>query len=327
MTPATATATAGQGDGHAVLIGEGDFSFARALGRLGGVGGGVITATELGDPADVDGRYFGGAHGTTLAARAGELSHLGINMVLGVDAISLECNDTPVHRWCPETAGFVQSRLWLVPPESPPASRFVFNFPHTTRPGKMAKLLRQFFRSVRACVAHGFARSDCLVVMRLLDDSSQRVVRSRYGHEEAAAAAGFDLVSVAPADLSSLERMGYEHLSTKHKALAGVHAPAREWMWQAAPVSCPSLQPLPEGCRRDVFFVAEELLERELREHVSWNGRVFVPHYLVRWRGHGGRDDAGGLGECTWERAGDVDLELRRAFDRGLVGTGAHAQS
>ena len=89
--------------------------------------------------------------------------------------------------------------------------------PHTTRPGKMAKLLMQMFRSLRCCIAAGFARR-IAVEMRLRHARARRTRPahgSRYGHEEAAAASLFDLLSVSESDLRSSRDMA---TSTAHEA-------------------------------------------------------------------------------------------------------------
>ena len=298
-------ASSGEGDAeHTMLLGEADMSYAKVLGLQGF--NGVITATELDDPSHLVDRYFG-SH-SRLAERCNELTCLGIRVLLGVDGIRLERNDV-CHHWC-ASSEFIKAPLWSA--YVPPVSRFVFNFPHTTRPGKMCKLLNQIFRSVRASIARGFARPDCRVEMRLLNAAPQ-LIRSRYGHEDAAAASCFELISVAPADLDQLCSLGYEHVATKRHALAGVRVAASMWTWRAGVLSSPRLQLLPRGCRRDVLFTPEALIARETREHASWKGGIQVPYYLVRWQGFPGSDG------CTWERAGDLDLELRRAFDVTLA--------
>ena len=134
-----------------MLLGEADMSFARVLGLQGFSG--VITATELEKPSHLAVRHFG-SH-SRLAERCNELARLGIRVALGVDGIRLERNEV-CHHWSVVASEFIKAPLWRT--DVPPVSRFVFNFPHTTRPGKMQKLLNQFFRSVRASIARGFAR-------------------------------------------------------------------------------------------------------------------------------------------------------------------------
>jgi len=301
--------------GSILLLGEGDLSFARAIGLSKRFLGTTVTATELGTPSDVCSRYFNGSS-KSLMARCAELLELGVHVALGVDVTRLECSDTCYH-WRDGT--FVQAPLWAAEVGPPSSSLVIFNFPHTTRPGKTAKLLKQCFRSLRACIATGFARPGCRVEMRLRHEGHLRdacqLIRSRYGHEEAAAAACYDLVSVAESDLDSLEAHGYEHRSTKRNARCGHLEFVNVWTWQAARCAPPSVQALPDGCRRDVFFAPEEICGRELRPHHSWNGERDVPHYLVRWRGHPARS------ECTWEPARDVGLELRRAYDAAEMAT------
>ena len=311
---------------HVLLLGEADLSFARAIG-LRGVAGKSVTATELGTPDDVCQRYFGG-NAEALAARCDELHSYGIRVVLGVDVTRLECNGDRVQAWDAASHSFVGLPLWrnddataMAAATSCPASLVVFNFPHTTRPGKMAKLLLQMFRSVRSCVAAGFACPGCEVEMRLRHVSSgdtkeeeggQQLIRSRYGHQEAATAYLFDLVSVGESDLDELARYGYEHRLTKRNARCGHLDRVQVWRWRAAALGPPSVQRLPEGKhgRRDVFYKAEALLERRIVERPSWKGATAsVPEYLVRWRGHPEE------GEYTWEASKDLAVELRRTFD------------
>ena len=206
-----------------LLLGEGNFSFAKAVGRARRFEGAIVTATELGTPSEVSARYFAGSE-ASLAAVCDELLKLGVRVVLGVDVTRLECSDTCYH-WESSTGAFTAGPLFDKDAGPPPVSLFVFNFPHTTRPGKTAKLLKQCFRSLRACTACGIAGADCRVEMRLRHEGqlrdAGRLIRSRYGHEEAAALACFNLVSVCESDLPWLESLGYEHRSTKRNARCG----------------------------------------------------------------------------------------------------------
>ena len=305
---------------HILLLGEADFSFARALALRGGLGGVTITATELGTPQDVSARYFGGSL-EALAARCEQLDSLGVRVMLGVDVTRLECNDV-AHRW--HRGSFVQAPLWCAVDDayacpavapSPPVSHVIFNFPHTTRPGKTSKLLQQMFRSVRMCIASGFMQARCNVELRLRHVSNSKdagqLIRSKYGHEEAAAAMLFDLISVDDSDLDAFAKFGYEHRSTKRNARCGHLELVHVWRWRAAAMKPPSVQRLPESChaRRDVFYAPEALLDRRLVDVDGWKGTVKVPQYLVRWRGHPG------AGECTWESSKDLDVWLRKAYD------------
>ena len=309
---------------HILLLGEADCSFARAIGQRGGLDGICVTATELGTPSDVCSRYFGGC-AEALAARCDELNSYGIRVVLGVDVTRLECNDR-VHAWDAASRVFIEMPLWrsdgvgdastAMAATSCPASLVVFNFPHTTRPGKMAKLLMQMFRSLRCCIAAGFAKSDCRVEMRLRHVSSEKdegqLIRSRYGHEEAAAASLFDVLSVSESDLEELARYGYEHRLTKRNVPCGHLERVQVWRWMAAALGPPSVQRLPDGThgRRDVFYAPEAILDRRVAKLPSWKGSVVsVPQYLVRWRGHPEES------EQTWEASKDLDIELRKAFD------------
>ena len=301
---------------HVVLLGEGDLSFARALGLQRFEG--RVTATELRKPADVRDDYFGGSD-DRLAELCDELLRHGIHVILGVDVKRCECNDVCYH-WRTLPSGgtaFVEAPLW--DGHDLQVSQFIFNFPHTTCPGRMEKLLRLAFRSMRRCIASGIARPDCAVEMRLRHGPSGwssapeegGLLRSRYCHEEAAADACFELASVGESDLDALAEFGYEQRSTKRNASCGNLDLVKVWRWVAAPISSPSAQRLPEGCRRDVLFVPEKILDRQQQPFVSWKGPSphGRRHYLVCWRGHPES------GEHTWEAARDLALEVRRAYD------------
>ena len=311
---------------HVLLLGEADFSFARAMGRRGGLEKTAVTATELGTPADVSNRYFSGSV-EELGMRCDELHSLGVRVVLGVDVCRLECNDT-CHHWMAKQQRFVEAPLWSGCDDAaaaaaaglPPVSQVVFNFPHTTRPGKTAKLLAQMFRSIRVLIARGFAHAACDVELRLRHVSSGedagKLIRSQYGHDEAAAAACFDAVSVDESDLHLWP--GYEHRSTKRNARCGHLDLVNMHRWRAAPMRPPSVQPLPLGCnhRRDVFFTAEAIVERRMVEIDTWKGGQVRAQYLVRWRGHPSPE------EYTWEDARDLDVELRKDFEEALAHAG-----
>jgi len=116
---------------------------------------------------------------------------------------------------------------------------------------------------------------------------------------------------VSESDLDALAEFGYEHRSTKRNASCGNLELVKVWRWEAEPLGPPSTQHLPEGCRRDVFYAPETVVDCRMHPFVSWkgpspNGRR---HYLVRWRGHPEAD------ECTWEPARDLDFELRKEYD------------
>ena len=303
---------------HVVLLGEADLSYARALGLRGTIKG-AVTATELRKPADLRDNYFGGSD-EALAQRCDELQRLGIRVVLGVDVKRLDSDDICYH-WRTSSTGaasaFVEAPLW--DNGDPPVSQFTFNFPHTTVPGRMEKLLRLAFHSMRKCVAAGIATPHCAVEMRLRHGPSGcrsapqegGLLRSAYCHEEAAADACFDLTSVGESDLEALAQFGYQHRSTKRNASCGHLDLVKVWRWAAAPISTPSTQRLPAGGRRETFFVPERILDCQMHDFVSWKGPSpgGRRHYLVCWRGHPQVD------EHTWEPARDLALELRRAYD------------
>eukprot|EP00587_Corethron_hystrix_P008070 CAMPEP_0113312196 /NCGR_PEP_ID=MMETSP0010_2-20120614/9121_1 /TAXON_ID=216773 ORGANISM="Corethron hystrix, Strain 308" /NCGR_SAMPLE_ID=MMETSP0010_2 /ASSEMBLY_ACC=CAM_ASM_000155 /LENGTH=327 /DNA_ID=CAMNT_0000167969 /DNA_START=98 /DNA_END=1081 /DNA_ORIENTATION=- /assembly_acc=CAM_ASM_000155 len=296
---------------HIVLLGEADLSFALALGRRGGLGGYRVTATELGDPADVCDRYFRGSD-AALASRCDELSRLGIRVVLSVCAKRLERNEDCYH-WRATSGSFAKAPLW----DGPPVSRFVFNFPHTTQSGRTGALLRRFFRSVRRSIACGLVEKTCRVEMRLrhvgLAPEAGGLRRAAYDHEEAAAAALFRLASVEESDLDNFAEFGYAHRTTERGKSCGHLDLTKVWRWTADPIASPKTQPLPPGTRRDFFFAPERIMDRKMLPFVSWKGPCPEGrlHYLVRWHGYPSDD------ECTWEQARDIPLDFRRTFDSG----------
>jgi hypothetical protein len=53
----------------------------------------------------------------------------------------------------------------------------------------------------------------------------------------------------------------YEHRSTKRNASCGNLELVKVWRWEAEPLGPPSTQHLPEGCRRDVFYAPETVVD------------------------------------------------------------------
>ena len=138
------------------------------------------------------------------------------------------------------------------------------------------------------------------------------LIRSAYGHEEAAAAAYFDLISVADSDLHLFSALGYAHRASKRNASSLAEGESISlWTWRAAPLASPRHQPLPLGSRRDTFYCPDVLLDKRITAHEAWNGEAQVPYYLVQWRGYPSAD------ECTWEPSRALDAEVRLGYDRG----------
>ena len=88
------------------------------------------------------------------------------------------------------------------------------------------------------CIASGFMQARCNIELRLRHVSNSKeagqLIRSKYGHEEAAAAMLFDLISVDGSDLDAFAEFGYEHRSTKRNARCGHLELVHVWRWRAA---------------------------------------------------------------------------------------------
>ena len=68
--------------------------------------------------------------------------------------------------------------------------------------------------------------------LRHVSAGSDHIIRSQYDHEEAAAAAGFELVWREDGDLAALAQQGYQHRRTKNNATLGHHGAVRTWRWR-----------------------------------------------------------------------------------------------
>ena len=117
--------------GDVLLLGEGDFSFSRALVESASVGVGRVTATSLESAAEIETRW-GGAANVDALRRASN-----VEIVHGVDATALETTlPDPGRRY----------------------DKIVFMFPHIAGKGRISlnrELLDAFFQSAERALAPG----------------------------------------------------------------------------------------------------------------------------------------------------------------------------
>jgi hypothetical protein len=237
-----------------LLLGEADFSFALALARCRAAAGPAaqapslpaMLATEYGSPEDVAARYYGGDLGR-VAARAAEHTAAGVAVAFSVDSTALAAADPTCVRFAASATAEQPVTetvpLWSLPAAAAgPFSAVVFNYPNSTKRGRQQRLLLQTFRALRQCVAAGRCTPAVEMEMRLMDMSQHSHFNRRgdYGHEEAAAAAGFALVSAALcSEETALAAAGYRHRQTSRDASGGGGAleGSRAWRWRAGAVA------------------------------------------------------------------------------------------
>lgn len=329
-----------------LLLGEGDFSFARALGRrrasVVGKSCGTsplseissvdipssldtwrIVASEVGTFDQVCVRYFDGQP-ASLEARCQCLSDLGVEVLFGLDATHLGDHHLACQRWCPKTRQLISNQcFWgLLPVQQVALAQVVFNFPHTDRHGKISHLLRGFFRGLRSAIRQDLMPNECQVEMRLRHVSFEAdgIHRSAYGHQAAASDAGFSIASVERCDLDPWREAGYAHRSTKRNASCGhLENNTKTWKWQAqlfdqAPGEV--ARPLPGGCPTSFFYAIEGVLDTRVVPGPPGGRRAFLNQVLVHWKGFS-KD------QSTWEFTRDVDKCYRGTSTRSLAGAQA----
>jgi hypothetical protein len=236
-----------------LLLGEADFSFALALARCHMAASTnpapVIVATEYGSPADVASRYYDEDLGR-VASRVAELNAAGVTVAFNVDSTTLATPEPTCVQFAatstPEQVVTESVPLWSLPAAAAPFTTVVFNYPNSKgRPakrGRQQKLLLDTFGALRQCVALGRCAASVEMEMRLMDMAQHAHFNHHndYGHEEAAAAAGFTLVAAALcSEERALAAAGYRHRQTSRNASGGGDAleGSRAWRWCATALS------------------------------------------------------------------------------------------
>ena len=150
-------------------------------------------------------------------------------MALGVDSTQLADPQGAPCLWAtPE--GFEEGHLQLTGVE-----KVIFNFPHTKKRGRKARLVRDTFAAVRSCIGSGFCNQSVEIEMRLQDHSAfgPNKIRTDYEHEAASAAADFvPVLAGAPSDLGEYEgyahRFYFEERLWRRRCFRSVHSLAME---------------------------------------------------------------------------------------------------
>lgn len=206
-----------------LLLGEGDFSFAKALRQ---VFEGHMTATECGSGTNIESRY-GNCFLYDDDNNNDERDSMTI--LAGVDARSLatpecSCQEWTQQEWSAPHVFWIQDR--------PCFDLVVFNFPHTEKHGKASRLVRTLFKQLRLCVHAGQLPPHLVVEMRLRVLRDGKRVRAAYNHEESAAESQFVLIDKQPCDLERWKKLGYTHRMTKKNETCR-DISCNVWRWRA----------------------------------------------------------------------------------------------
>jgi hypothetical protein len=212
---------------RALLLGEGDFSFARAFVQ---VFGGHVNATEYGEPSNVAMRYFDG----NLQKFNDAISQLGKEhqVMTGVNARLLASDECTCRRWNAtlQTWNEEPTLFWN---KDDTFDLIIFNFPHSKQAGRATRLVRALLKQVRKCVETGKLPLHVVLEMRLRDQTTTRNVRALYKHEEAAKECGFTCVGCFPSDLHKWDSLGYQHVTTKRNATCrDIGNACNVWRWK-----------------------------------------------------------------------------------------------
>ena len=219
-----------------LLLGEADFSFARALAReLADTGKETfrsmeITATEYGNETDIANRYYGSDFNSLVESMI-SLMRLGVKEIMcGLNARQLGQPSCTCKRWDDRTKGWEDpSPFWN---DRTKFDLIVFNFPHSDQAGRAAKLVRALFKQIRICVDDGRLPPAIVLEMRLRLPSGTNI-RSLYKHEEAAEESQFELIGTWPSDLQRWERLGYQHKWTRRDATCrDIGLRSQVWRWK-----------------------------------------------------------------------------------------------
>lgn len=214
---------------RALLLGEANFSFARAFAQ---VFDGHVTATEYGEPCDVAMRYFDG----NLQKFNDTVAHFGKHsqVMVGVNARLLASDECTCRRWNATLQTWNdESSLFWNDCDDDKFDLIIFNFPHCQQAGRATRLVRALLKQVRACVENGRLPPHVVLEMRLRDQETTRNVRALYKHQEATEEIGFSLVDCFQSDLHYWESLGYQHRTTKRNVTCrDIGSACNVWRWK-----------------------------------------------------------------------------------------------
>lgn len=231
-----------------LLVGEADFSFARALARQNELdildqdySSMKITATEYGSVSDVTNRYFEGDASIMQQSMANLQEMNAIReIVCGINVRLLgKTNGKEIctgQKWNAATNSWDNSSpFWATVRGTKMFDLIIFNFPHSNQAGRAAKLIQAFFKQVRLCVDDLRMSPSVVVEMRLRDQENQSHIRTFYRHIESASSSNFELIGVWESDLAHWEALGYSHKWTKkNQSCRDLGSRSHVWRWKPA---------------------------------------------------------------------------------------------
>lgn len=247
-----------------LLLGEADFSFARAFAHHVSTSTNCssnasrnpcpplhVTATEYGDSNDIAERYYDGDQEYFRESMRSlyAMPHIreimsGLNArLLGLDDASTTSDSTSsssscctCHRWNDGSKEFDRhpTPFWN---SCSSYDLIIFNFPHSEQAGRATKLVKALFRQLRTCVNDGRLPPNVMLEMRLrileTDSTRKKHIRSYYNHQEAAEENDFDLAGCWPSDLEMWHELGYQHKWTKKNASCrDMDMNCNVWRWR-----------------------------------------------------------------------------------------------
>mmetsp|Transcript_28589 Transcript_28589/g.47322 ORF Transcript_28589/g.47322 Transcript_28589/m.47322 type:complete len:262 (+) Transcript_28589:61-846(+) len=243
-----------------LLLGEADFSFARAFAQEFGsntidnttsTSSIEITATEVGNGPNITSRYHDG-NASSATQSISSLNNLVKEVVCGLNARLLGDKEAcACQRWNnAEQDWDAPSLFWnnkkadAATDSTSSSSRttsfdlIIFNFPHCEQAGRTKRLIRALFKQLRICLDDGRLPKNVVLEMRLRilesDPTRRKNIRSFYNHEEAAEESRFALIGCWPSDLQRWEELGYAHKWTKKNATCrDIGLLCKVWRWRA----------------------------------------------------------------------------------------------
>jgi len=245
-----------EGHNRILLLGEADFSFARAFAQECVNNDNMnmnikiqVTATEYGDGNDIAKRYYDG-NVPNMRSSISSLCQMEVikEVICGLNARVLgqtSADLCPCQKWNKvDKCWDPSSPFWNSEsgPENVIDTYFdliVFNFPHSEQAGRATKLVRALFKQLRICIDTGRLPGNVVLEMRLRviesNPNLKKNIRSFYNHEEAAIESGFELIGCWPSDLTRWENLGYRHMWTKKNATCrDIGLNCNVWRWRSA---------------------------------------------------------------------------------------------
>jgi hypothetical protein len=234
-----------------LLLGEADYSFARAFARELCCKEGIeITVTEFGNGENITSRYHDGNVQSANKSMSSLFNLVVVKeVVCGLNARLLGDASCTCQRWNDKEQDWDAPSLFWLPPDDANKgidatnktsfNLIIFNFPHCEQAGRTTRLVRALFKQLRICVDDGRLPKNVVLEMRLRilesDPNRRKNIRSFYNHEEAAEESRFDSIGSWASDLQKWEALGYAHKWTKKNATCrDIGLLCKVWRWRPA---------------------------------------------------------------------------------------------